>query len=595
MSIKTNYYMQKIQYVLATAFFAFALAFIAMPTATFAGSGDYYGYDVGSVDTSDYHSTPYYNDNTSYTSDYYSTPYYNDNTSYTSDYYSTPYYNDNTSYTSDYYSTPYYNDNTSYTSDYYSTPAYSSGCSNCGGSTGYSSTPSYSYGCSNCGGSTGYSTPSYSYGCSNCGGSTGYSTGSNYGCTNCGGSHSTPTQGCTNCGGSSIPSYTTAPSTALAYSSSNPTNTSTNTNPNTNTNTNTTGPSTSNSSSTSTATGGAGGSASSSVSSTNTNLITNNPTNTNNNSASTSVNVALVNNSPSTATATNNSTTTVTVINNIVVNVPSGYAGPYVPPTTRDNDLIVTCSINPSYNVQIGQDVNFFANASGGNGNYTYSWTGSDGLNSSNQSFTGRFYNSGSKYATVTVYSNGQSRTATCSTNVGGNNNGNLSAYCTATPTVANTNQYVTWTAYPTGGNGNYSYSWTGSDGLSGNNSSLSQSYGSTGQKTATVTIYSNGQSISASCNANINAIYGYQTQASNVTLIKGTSDQIAPASGIYLGQLPATGISLSLKVVLFALGLLVWSIFAALVVSKRKNATGTVTGNAIADFKARMIAMKNR
>jgi len=504
MSIKTNYYIQKIQYVLATAFFAFALAFIAMPTATFADSGDYYGYDVGSVDTSDY----------------YSTPYYNDNTSYTSDYYSTPYYNDNTSYTSDYYSTPYYNDNTSYTSDYYSTPAYSGGCSNCGGSTGYS-------------------TPSYSYGCTNCGGSTGYSTGSNFGCTNCGGSHSIPTQGCSNCGGSSIPSFNTGSSPALAYSSSNPTNTSTNTNPNTNTNTNTTG--------------------------------------------------------PSTSTATNNSTTTVTVINNIVVNVPSGYAGPYVPPTTRDNDLVVTCSINPSYNVQIGQDVNFFTNASGGNGNYTYSWTGSDGLNSSSQSFTGRFYNAGSKYATVTVYSNGQSRTATCSTNVGGNNNGNLSAYCTATPTVANTNQYVTWTAYPTGGNGNYSYSWTGSDGLSGNNSSLSQSYGSTGQKTATVTIYSNGQSITASCNANINAIYGYQTQASNVTLIKGTSDQIAPASGIYLGQLPATGISLSLKVVLFALGLLVWSIFAAFVVSKRKNATGTVTGNAIADFKARMIAMKNR
>ncbi len=515
--------MQKIQYVLATAFFAFALAFIAMPTATIADSGDYYGYDVGSVDTSDYYSTPYYNDNTSYTSDYYSTPYYNDNTSYTSAYYSTPYYNDNTSHTSDYYSTPYYNDNTSYTSAYYSTPAYSSGCSNCGGS--YSTIPSYSYGCTNCGGSTGYSMGS------NLGIGSDFGIGSNFGCTNC--------------GGSSIPSYTTAPSTALAYSSSNPTNTSTNTNPNTNTNTNTTGPSTSNSSSTS--------------------------------------------------TATNNSTTTVTVVNNIVVNVPSGYAGPYVPPKTRDNDLIVTCSINPSYNVQIGQDVNFFANASGGNGNYTYSWTGSDGLNSSSQSFTGRFYNAGSKYATVTVYSNGQSRSQTCSTNVGGSTQGNLSAYCTATPTVANTNQYVTWTAYPTGGNGNYSYSWTGSDGLSGNNSSLSQSYGSTGQKTATVTIYSNGQSITASCNANINAIYGYQTQASNVTLIKGTSDQIAPASGIYLGQLPATGISLSLKVVLFALGLLVWSIFAAFVVSKRKNATGTVTGNAIADFKARMIAMKNR
>ncbi len=385
--------------------------------------------------------------------------------------------------------------------------------------------------------STYSSIPSYSYGCSNCGGSAGYSStpSYSYGCSNCGSSS-----------GSSIPSYTTSSS----RSTSNPNSV--------NTNTNTTGPSTS------TATGGSASS-----------------TNTNN----------LINNSPSTATATNNSTTTVNVVNNIVVNVPRGSGG--TTPTT--NDLSVNCTINPSNNVQINQDVNFYANASGGNGSYSYSWTGSDGLNSSSQSFTGRFYSSGSKYATVTVYSGGQSRTATCNTNVGGNNNGNLSAYCTATPPTANTNQYITWTVYPTGGNGNYSYSWSGSDGLYGNNSSLTQSYSSTGQKNANVTVTSNGQSITANCSANINSIFGYQTQASNVTLIKGTSDQIAPASGIYLGQLPETGINLSLKVVLFAFGLLVWSIFAAFVVSKRKKTTDSITGNAIADFKTRMLAMKNQ
>lgn len=486
MSINTNY-MKNIKYVLATAFFAVAMAFISTPTVTLAGTGNGVGgVDDFSGDTGNY----------DVTSDWSSFDTGSTNWDVVSD--------------------------TSSFDNYYAAPSFDSGCSSCGGSY---STPSYTSGCMGCG--TSSAMPSYTSGCLGCG------------------SYSTPTYSSGLISAPSIPTYTYGVSSS--NSNANPIVTNTNTSNST------------------------GGSASTSVSSVNN----------------------LVNNSPS--TATNNSTTTVNVVNNIVVNVPqSGYTGPYVPPTTYNNDLIVSCSINPTYNVQIGQDVSFFANASGGNGNYSYSWTGSDGLNSSSQSFTGRFYSAGSKYATVTVYSGGQSRSQTCNTNVGGTYNGNLSAYCTATPSVANTNQSVNWTVYPTGGNGAYSYYWTGSDGLSGYNSSISQVYGSTGQKTATVTVTSNGQSITASCNANINAIYGYQTQASNVTLIKGTSDQVGQVAGVYLDQVPATGISLSMKAILFVIGLLMWSLFAAFIFSKRKKVSGVNT-NAIADFKARMIAMKNR
>ncbi|MEI8062358.1 MAG: hypothetical protein WCG97_03625, partial [bacterium] len=276
---------------------------------------------------------------------------------------------------------------------------------------------------------------------------------------------------------------------------------------------------------------------------------------------------------------------------NVVVNVPSNGGS-----NNNTQTLEGSCSVNPSNNVQVGQDVSFSASASGGNGGYTYSWSGSDGLNSSSQSFTGRFYSSGSKYATVAITSNGQTISRSCNVNVG--NNSTISAYCSATPSVANTNQYVTWTVFPTGGNSNYTYNWSGSDGLNGNNSSVSQQYYSTGQKNATVTVTSNGQSYTATCYSTINAIYGYQTQASNVTLIKGTSDQVGAVSGIYLNQVPATGISLSWKIALFAIGLLAWSAFAAFVVSRRKRTGLTANVSAasmIEAFKARNLSARNK
>ena len=61
-------------------------------------------------------------------------------------------------------------------------------------------------------------------------------------------------------------------------------------------------------------------------------------------------------------------------------------------------------------------------------------------------------------------------------------------------------NNSVTWTAYASGGNGNYSYSWSGSDGLYGSGQTVYFNYTYNGTKTAYVTVYSNGQSITQAC-----------------------------------------------------------------------------------------------
>ncbi len=430
----------------------------------------------------------------------------------------------------------YYSVTPSYSYDTYSvTPSY--------GYDTYSVTPSYGY-------DTYSNTPSYvpSSGCSSCGGSS-YSyvpATSRYiaGCTSsCGSSYSTPryvpntTPSCgSSCGGSS---YTTP---SYVYSS---------------------------------------------------NTAANNNANTSNSSSS-------ANSSSSVGNITNNNVNN----NTVVVNVPSGTSNTNTPPATPG--LEGYCTINPN-SVGINQDVYFSASATGGNGNYTYSWSGSDGISSSGQSFTGHFSSYGSKTATVTIQSGNQSISRTCSVNVQNNNNNSLSAYCVASPTNAGVNQSVTWTVYPSGyannsynnnynnNVGNYTYSWSGTDGLSGYNQSVYMNYNNPGYKTASVTVFSNGQSVVATCNTTVGGA------VSNVTVIREPSNG-TPVSGVYLSQIPATGIDLSMKTVFFLVGLTIWSAFVAfMLIARRKNknvlATAGVQSTQIASgmTKAEIFKMTNK
>jgi len=72
-------------------------------------------------------------------------------------------------------------------------------------------------------------------------------------------------------------------------------------------------------------------------------------------------------------------------------------------------------NINSTYQ---GNTVTWYATATGGNGYFTYSWTGTDGL-TSNMNFVNKtYYYSGPKSARVTITSQGQSITKDCTIHV---------------------------------------------------------------------------------------------------------------------------------------------------------------------------------
>lgn len=76
--------------------------------------------------------------------------------------------------------------------------------------------------------------------------------------------------------------------------------------------------------------------------------------------------------------------------------------------------LGVTCSVSPN-NPSTGDRVRWSADAFGGDGDYNYSWTGTNGLNSSSQNPSKTYNSTGLKTAVVTVESDGYYASRTCS------------------------------------------------------------------------------------------------------------------------------------------------------------------------------------
>lgn len=195
-----------------------------------------------------------------------------------------------------------------------------------------------------------------------------------------------------------------------------------------------------------------------------------------------------------------------------------------------------------------GDVVTWRAAAYGGNGNYSIVWSGSDGLSGYGTSIS-RIYNyTGTKYASISVTSDGRTINQSCNNNVivYGNNNynynynnynypyynppvvqytypqyytnqvvapvytpitygNNLQVSCYPNKDSATVGSLVTWNAEVTGGYGNYIYAWTGTDGLSSSLSSVAKTYSTSGSKSATVTVTSsNGQSATQACSGTV-------------------------------------------------------------------------------------------
>ncbi len=255
---------------------------------------------------------------------------------------------------------------------------------------------------------------------------------------------------------------------------------------------------------------------------------------------------------------------------------------------TPQNTLSGTCPTTGTYN--IGQTVTWTASASGGTGNYTYSWSGD--VSGSNQSVSQTYGSAGTRTANVVITSGGQSITRSCSVTIQGNNNyNNLGGYCYATPNSVTVGQQVTWFAYGSGGNGNYTYNWSGAVSGYGNNIVTSYSYPGTQNATVRITD-STGQSTTQSCQINVGNYYG------GTTYVPPTTGVLT--SGVLLSSIPYTGLSYGMKMTLFILGMILWSAFMAWILMRKKLAKKGVVAKAtvsksdmIAKFKAENLARK--
>lgn len=263
---------------------------------------------------------------------------------------------------------------------------------------------------------------------------------------------------------------------------------------------------------------------------------------------------------------------------------------PALPPPPPFN---ANCAASP-VSVQVGGNITWSVTATGGTGIYGYSWTGTDGLLGTIASITKQYSAAGTKNATVLVTSGNATTTANCTATVTSPPPGPvpLTASCVVSVGANKINIPVTYSSVVSGGTGSYSYSWSGTDGLSGTSDSVTTSYLNNGTKTATVTVTSGSETITSNlCSVNIIpdtitgctfgcggfeqptvVLYkeaGSSTLASFVYLAQ---QSFTPkVAGVYLSSIPYTGITGTVAVVVFLVGVIIWSLFVAFAVESKR------------------------
>lgn len=218
--------------------------------------------------------------------------------------------------------------------------------------------------------------------------------------------------------------------------------------------------------------------------------------------------------------------------------------------------LTLSCSANVTSS-NIGQTVIWSAYASGGQGNYYYTWNGTDGLRGNDRTAFITYTQPGQKYASVTVYSGGQSITQNCVNSIAVYApipvfqpvitpvytpvqtypiiaQRSLDVGCFADPNSGSINQPVTWNAEVTGGVAPYRFSWTGTDGLYGSDKSIIKFYATSGEKYAVVTVTSaDGLTTTRACSnaATIRKAATSSAPAKTATTKKIVADKVVVVS----------------------------------------------------------------
>lgn len=164
--------------------------------------------------------------------------------------------------------------------------------------------------------------------------------------------------------------------------------------------------------------------------------------------------------------------------------------------TTPNPDLSVTCSISDT-SIRVGETTTFTANATGGNGTYSYLWTGA--ANGTSRVETETFNTVGSFNSWVRVTSGGETATADCAAVVVEEDpRVALEGYCSVSDQSVRTGENVTFTAHAEG-NAPYTYTWLNV--VDGTGINKTRNFSAEGSYTARVRIDdSRGETLTVSC-----------------------------------------------------------------------------------------------
>lgn len=262
-------------------------------------------------------------------------------------------------------------------------------------------------------------------------------------------------------------------------------------------------------------------------------------------------------------------------------------------PTYQYPTISASCYPNTS-STNIGNTITWRASVSGGTGSYSYVWSGTEGLSGSGSSVSKAYYSTGTKYASVIIYSGNQTVNISCNNTVSiyqntystsypvyyqqpvviqtptyvqpvyAQNNSSLDIGCYADPSSIATNQPITWSVEVTGGLAPYRYSWTGSDGLTGSQSSVTKYYSSSGDKSAIISVTSaDGKSGTRACSNSVavrpattyvaKTVVTQPTVSTTVEKTEQTNTQYSAASLFSLANVPWGWVAILIILVLFA------------------------------------------
>jgi acyl-CoA thioesterase I len=168
-----------------------------------------------------------------------------------------------------------------------------------------------------------------------------------------------------------------------------------------------------------------------------------------------------------------------------------------------DSPLSLTCEVWPE-SVFIGRSVTWTKYSWGAPGTtYSYSWAGDGDLSGSGTSIKKSYATAGTYTGTVTARSGDTTVTRPCRNAVTIAPLplvGHCEVALSSTRSGSGFEIAATWKAVAGGGTGEYSFSWSGSDGLTGDESTVKQVYTSSGTKQGTVTVRSGSDTLTLPC-----------------------------------------------------------------------------------------------